>query len=674
MARQLILFIGFLLLATTTTTAGDFKVLNFYKAPNDLSARRYDRTDINGNQCALIKVRTDLDGLTILPNAGAVGDVSYKEGDYWVYVSPGEQQLKFVKEGFIAKPFSFPMPIESSTVYVLELTGAGDKQALDENLIKTTFRFNVSQVYISRGGAAPVQSTGTVAEFQLPKGNYSFTFSKEGYNEVSRDITLEKEQVIDISLQEGQEQTTMKLPGIINITSEPAGADVLLNNQKVGVTPFQDNIIAGDYELTLKKDLYHPYSATFSMTEGDTKELPVIEMTPRFGYIAVNSEPGGAEIILDGKSLGTAPIPRQKIESGKHTLRAEMDLYHSETLELTIADGDDISPKLTLDPAFGNLTVNSEPSGARVYLDGEMIGTTPHTENRLASGNYELRVTKDLWNEVTELLTISDEQTTEKMIVLTQNFGAVEVNAPGATIYQNNERVGAGQYKAKLQPGRYTFKATREKHLDDEEEIYLSVGDTRTISLNPQPIQGSVSIFSEPRNTRGAEIYVNKQKQKKTTPAVLPLLIGDYTITLKKDGFLDNSRAITVKANEQKKHTFQMQTYKGSLQQTFNKHKSAKILWGSASLLFAGAGTYFKLTADRHYNDYQAAAIPAEATDLHDKVEQNDMFSLVSFGLAGAALIPTIIQAAKQGKVKQKLKLTARPYGEGVVLGVNFKL
>ncbi|MCF8303198.1 MAG: PEGA domain-containing protein [Bacteroidales bacterium] len=674
MLRNFILLAITLLLIPTALSAGEFKVLNFYKAPNDIAAIRYERTDINGEECALIKVRTGLSGVTILPNAGAVGDVSYKEGDYWVYVSPGEQQLKFVKEGFIAKTFSFPMPIESSTVYVLELTGTGDKQALDEDLIKTTFRFNVSQVYISRGGVAPVQSTGTVAEFQLPKGNYSFTYSKEGYSEVNRNITVEEERVIDIRLQEGQEQTTMKLPGIITITSEPAGADVLLNNQKVGVTPYTDQIIAGVYDLTLKKNLYHTYSATFSLAEGDTKELPRIKLTPRFGYIAVNSEPSGAEIFLDGKSLGTAPIPRQKIESGNHTLRAEMDLYHSETLEFTIADGDDISPKLTLDPAFGSLTVNSEPSGARVYLDDEMIGTTPHTENRLASGNYELRVTKDLWNEVTERLTINNEQTTEKMIVLTQDFGTVEVNAPGATIYQNNERVGTGQYKAKLQPGRYMFKATRDKHLDDEEEIYLSVGDTRTLNLNPQPIQGSVSIFSEPRKTRGAEIYVNNQEQKKTTPAVLPLLIGDYTITLKKDGFLDNTRAITVKANEQKKLTFQMQTYKGSLQQTFNKHKREKLVWGAAAILSAGAGAYFQQSADKHYDEYQDTNVTQDAIDLREQVDKEDQLSLIGYGVGAACLVPAIIHAVKQGKVKNKLDITAKPYGDGLVLGVNFKL
>lgn len=50
------------------------------------------RTDANGNVCALVKV--------IIPNAQAsfegslIGDCDYKTSEYWCYLSPGSKQLR----------------------------------------------------------------------------------------------------------------------------------------------------------------------------------------------------------------------------------------------------------------------------------------------------------------------------------------------------------------------------------------------------------------------------------------------------------------------------------------------------------------------------------------------------------------------------------------------------
>ncbi|MCF8232777.1 MAG: PEGA domain-containing protein [Bacteroidales bacterium] len=673
MIRKTIFLFGLFLFMSLLSEASEFKILDFYKNESDLAARRYERTDINDQKCALIKVRTDLEGLKFNTNMGVVGDIERKEGDYWVYVSPNEQRIKFIKEGYISKTFSFPASIQSSAVYVLELTGTGQGEILGKDLVKTTFRMNTSGVYISKNNAAPTQATGEVAEYQLPKGSYTFTFSKEGYQDITRKITVEEEKVLDITLEEGRQESSFKLPGIITITSKPEGADVLLNNQKVGVTPFKDEIIAGQYDLTLKKDLYHTYNASFTLKEGKTKELPDIEITPKFGYIAITADPQQAEIFLDGKSLGTAPVSRRKIESGKHTLRAEYALYHTKTKEITIEDGDDKAISLTLDPAFGSLKVESEPKGADVFLDGEKVGTTPYADEKIASGVYELRVTKKLWNEETEQVIIQDEQATEKMEVLTQNFGKVKVDAGEAAIYQNGNKVATGSYEAKLKPGTYTFRATKPKHTPDEKEVYLSVGDNRQITLKPQPQQGSLSVFAEPDKARNAQIYINGERHKKTTPAVIPLLYGEYTVTLKKEGFLDQTKNISIEANKSRKVTFEMQTYQGSLQHDFKKHKTAKILWGTTAVLFGGAGTYFKFAADGHYDDYQAATSTAKATDLHDKVERADQYKLIGWGVAGAALVPAIIQAVKQGKVKNKMQVSARPVDKGAVLSVKWK-
>ena len=394
-----IISFALILFAVQNANAEEFKILNFYENGNDLAARKYERQNINEEACALIKVRTDLTGLNFNANLGIVGNVNKKDGDYWVYVSPGEQRIKFIKEGYIAKSYSIPLVVESSKVYVLELTGTGEGDILDQNLVKTTFRFNKPQVYIAKNKGAPVQVNGKVAEYRLPKGTYHFRFSKEGFKDVERDIVVEEEQLIDVDLEVGQKEQSLRLPGIITINSEPSKADIFLNNQKIGQTPYTGQVIAGSYDLSLKMDLYHTYRGSFSLSEGESKELPEISLKPKFGYLTILSEPLRAEISLDGKFLGSAPITRRKIESGKHIIEARMDMYHTHTETITIEDGDDAKPTLTLKPAFGKLVVESEPEGAKVFLDGKQVGTTPYRDERILSGSYELKVTQPLWSE-----------------------------------------------------------------------------------------------------------------------------------------------------------------------------------------------------------------------------------------------------------------------------------
>lgn len=663
-----------LLFFCATLFADEFEIANFYAAQGDLAATRYPKKDLDGNTCALIKVLTDIQGMEFDANRGMAADVVQKSpGEYWLYVSPGEKAIKLMHRDFKPEWFNIPGSVESGRVYVLEVKRKGGSvAAIDENLVTLTFRLNEQGVFISRNNAAPVQVEGkSVADFQLPPGEYSFRFSKEGFEDVTRTITVEKDHIVDISLQQGAATTRLNLPGILSIYSAPDQAEVFLNGQKVGFTPYTDQLIAGEYQLMLTKDLYHPYSGTFTLEEGETKELPLINLKPRFGYIEVASTPSGADVYLDDKLIGKTPVARREIESGEHTLRTEFNLYHDKTETFIIEDGDDRSFNLELAPAFGQLNITSEPEGATVYIDEQMVGTTPFVKDQWPSGTYKLRLTRELWTDETETIEVKDGQPTERLIVLTKNFGTVKVNAPGATIFQDDQQVGKGSYQANLKPGSYTFKAVKDKHRDAEKNIYITIGSHEDITLEPEPIMGSVSIFSEPMETKGANIIINGNKRKENTPAVIPLIIGDYNIKVEKQGFLEASKNVTVKEGENQKLTFRMQTYQGSLQQEYRKHQTRKWVWLGAAAASAGAGTYFYLSANQKYDEYKTAT--DDATRLHDQVETYDMIYPILYGISAACLVPAIISASKQGKVKRKMNVAVVPLEDGAVFTIAYR-
>ena len=58
----------------------------------DHSAIEYPRMDKIGNQCALVKVMLPEEGAQFEGNV--LGDVAYRSGEYWVYMSAGTKELR----------------------------------------------------------------------------------------------------------------------------------------------------------------------------------------------------------------------------------------------------------------------------------------------------------------------------------------------------------------------------------------------------------------------------------------------------------------------------------------------------------------------------------------------------------------------------------------------------
>ncbi|HIE02766.1 MAG TPA: PEGA domain-containing protein, partial [Thiotrichaceae bacterium] len=300
------------------------------------AARRYEKLDRNDDPCAIIKVTTDLKSLKFDSNLG-IEDVEQKEGEYWLYVSPTEKRLTLAKEGFIKLAYIIPVPVKSSSVYVMVLTRKGGEiEIADKDLFQVVFKLNEAEVFISKDDGAPLKTKGKAALFSLPKGPHQFKFTKEGFADQTQDIQVEKNETITVEMKPGASKERMRLPGIVTIDSDPEGAEVFLNDQKLGETPLTDELIAGEYTLVLRKNLYYPNRSRFTLEEGESKQIPTIVLKPRFATYTIRTTPEDATVYVDGKRLDPASRTKQQIESGQHTIRVEKKDYHHKSLKNAI--------------------------------------------------------------------------------------------------------------------------------------------------------------------------------------------------------------------------------------------------------------------------------------------------------------------------------------------------
>lgn len=124
------------------------------------------------------------------------------------------------------------------------------------------------------------------------------------------------------------------------------------------------------------------------------------------GTIAVTSLPDGADLYVDGSFVGNCPATL-KLPAGKHSIRVSTSGRKDWSRDITVQEGSEVKLSANLEGSTtaadtksagpessqetGTVSVTSDPSGADVYADGVLVGTTPGTF-KLTTGQHYIRV------------------------------------------------------------------------------------------------------------------------------------------------------------------------------------------------------------------------------------------------------------------------------------------
>ena len=119
--------------------------------------------------------------------------------------------------------------------------------------------------------------------------------------------------------------------------------------------------------------------------------------------IAVETEPAGAHVTVDGKPAGTAPLTVGEVVAGVYVVEASLAGYSSVKRSVTVSgEGDRLMVVLTLpqkrekiaEAPKGKLTLSTDP-WTHVSLNGKLLGDTPLIEVSLPSGRHRLQLTNE---------------------------------------------------------------------------------------------------------------------------------------------------------------------------------------------------------------------------------------------------------------------------------------
>jgi len=135
--------------------------------------------------------------------------------------------------------------------------------------------------------------------------------------------------------------------------------------------------------------------------------------------VKISSTPPGATVFVDAKYAGVTPLTKPDLPPGEHQLKLVRHGYKAWQKAITVAEQPSaVEATLEAIPS-GTLKITSQPTGADVYLDGELAGQTPLTLENLEPAEYEVRVQKANFAPVTRRVELAKGAAPEEKFQLT---------------------------------------------------------------------------------------------------------------------------------------------------------------------------------------------------------------------------------------------------------------
>jgi hypothetical protein len=186
------------------------------------------------------------------------------------------------------------------------------------------------------------------------------------------------------------------------VVANPPGAHIFLNDKLKGISPLEiSSISGGKYDLKFTLIGYETWQKCIEIPEGQKltinanliKNETVIK-PPSYGEIFINSSPNGAAIFIDSQYHGTTPTKIRDILVGTHEITLNLSGHEKFSKTITIQPGKnaDLNEKLRSieSPKTGQITIDSTPSNADIYLDSVYQGKTPHILKGISPGTHSI--------------------------------------------------------------------------------------------------------------------------------------------------------------------------------------------------------------------------------------------------------------------------------------------
>ena len=234
----------------------------------------------------------------------------------------------------------------------------------------------------------------------VPFGTHQLIATLDNYEPIKQDLEVRKGMAPKIALKLRPIQEIAAL----SVQSDPADAAILLDGKPPqGPANTFTHVPFGTHQLTATLDNYEPVKQEIEVRKGMTPKIP-LKLTPvqEVAALSVQSDPAGASILLDGKSPQGPANTFTHVPFGTHQLTATLDNYEPVKQDIEVRKGmtPKIPLKLTPIQEIASLSVQSDPPGASIFLDGKPPQGPSNTFTHVPFGRHQLTAALDNYESI----------------------------------------------------------------------------------------------------------------------------------------------------------------------------------------------------------------------------------------------------------------------------------
>ena len=220
--------------------------------------------------------------------------------------------------------------------------------------------------------------------------------------------------------------------GVIECSSEPSGATVVVNGIERGVTPARiEKVPKGLATVTFRLKGYNEETRELRMQAGATQTL-ALRLKGKAARLKVVSTPESARVFLDDDFQGKTPLDLSSVKPGRHVLRVELGGFADARREIDVENDGAATEEFVLESVLGRIEVITSPPGARVLVDGRAAGTTeaqgdaPKSKllaiENVSAGSHTVLVRCDGHQDRAFKINVQSRETTQLFARLTRVF------------------------------------------------------------------------------------------------------------------------------------------------------------------------------------------------------------------------------------------------------------
>lgn len=301
---------------------------------------------------------------------------------------------------------------------------------------------------------------------------------------------------------------------------------------------------SGGFTVTATAPGYHPLRQEFVVGDAQNQSIP-LALTKLPGQLTVVADINeNGQVLLDGTVMGGLNTKLEDIEPGNYLLTINTERYLPYQEAITI-EGKEVhqTHAIELNPAWANVDITTDPVGASISIDGELVGQTPMTAEIL-QGEREIVVKlagHKGWNN--NLVVQAGQAFALDPINLEKADGLVAVRSTpnAASITVNGNYYGQTPLEIALIPGqKHQVTLFKDGYQVANKTIDVVSGQEQQISVNLLPSLGEIKISAEPND---ALLYVDGRLMGRANQQ-LRLPAKQTQITIKKDGYADYQTTI----------------------------------------------------------------------------------------------------------------------------------